>query len=441
MNLQVGSGSEPRVLIIGGGFGGLAAAKSLRKQPVNVIVIDKTNHHLFQPLLYQVATSTLSSSDIATPIRQILRNQKNATVFLGDVTSIDLRSRTFFVDNQKAPVPYDFLIFATGAEQSYFGRSEFAPFAPGLKTLADAEYLRNRVLGAFERAEEMLDPAAHPELLTFVLVGGGPSGVELASALCDIARRTLASEFRRYDPTKLRVILVQSGPRILPQFPEKLSQKAADRLKSLGVEVRTNSKVTNVDADGVLIGNEKILSKNVIWTAGVAASSLGRSLGLPSDKSGRIIVQKDCSVADYPEVFIIGDAASFITEGGKPLPGVAQVALQQGKYVGELIGRRLAKQPAPPPFRYFDKGNLAVVGPFFAVMDAFGLRWSGLPAFLVWIFVHIQFLASNLSRFRTGGEWLWMLLTNQRAGCLIVTPKQVGAPSDSKSEVREERHD
>jgi NADH dehydrogenase len=431
MAVQITSASQPHVLIIGGGFGGLSASKTLGKSEVKVSLIDKTNHNLFQPLLYQVATSTLASADIATPLRQILRDQKNATVFMGHVTSIDLATRTFAVEGEKIPVPYNYLILATGAQQSYFGHDEFAPFAPGLKSLADAEYLRNRILEAFEHAERKLEPEAHPELLTFVLVGGGPSGVELASAICDIAKRTLASEYRRYDPSKLRVILVQSGPRILPQFPEDLSTKALERLKRLGVEVRVHSRVTKVDEEGVSIGEETIASKNVIWTAGVETSALVRSLGLPSDRSGRVIVQPDCSVAGHPEVFVIGDAASFTPEKGKPLPGVAQVAIQQGAYVAKLIDRKIKREPALPPFKYFDKGSLAVVGPFYAVMDSFGMRWAGLGAFAVWIFIHLQFLASTLNRLRTGGEWLWMLVTKQRAGCLIIIPKEIKKDSEA----------
>lgn len=423
MTVQINKASEPHVLIIGGGFGGVAATKALRKVPVKISLIDKSNHHLFQPLLYQVATGILSPTDIATPLRQLFRDQKNVTVFLGEITSIDLAGRTFAVDGESIPVSYDYLVVAAGARQSYFGHDEFAAHAPALKSLSDADSIRNKILSAFEYAERKLDPSSHPELLTFVLVGGGPTGVELSAAICDLASRTLASEFRRYDPRKLRVVLVQSGPRILPQFPDQLSIKAQRRLEKLGVEVRLNSRVTGVDADGIHIGEERITSKNVIWTAGVAPNPLIKSLGLPTDKSGRIVVESDCSVSGHPEIFIIGDASSFTPPQGKPLPGVAQVALQQGAYVGGLIARKVTDKSASPPFHYFDKGNLAVIGRFYAVIDSFGRRSAGFLAFLIWAFIHIQFLPTTFSRIRTIGQWLWSTLTNQRGACLIIPAK------------------
>jgi NADH dehydrogenase len=430
MKLQIAPTDQPHVLIIGGGFGGVAAAKALAPTGAKISLIDKANHHVFQPLLYQVATSALTSTDIATPLRRIFRKQTNVTVFLGEVTSLNLQSRTFAIEGENVPFVYDYLIVATGAQQSYFGHDEFAAFAPGLKSLSDAEYLRNKILSAFENAERKLDPPAHPEMITFVLVGGGPTGVELSAAIADMARRTLASEYRRYNPTKLRVILVQSGPTILPQFPAQLSAKALRRLEDLGVEVRVNSRVTGVDAEGITIGEERIASKTVIWTAGVAANSLVQSLGLPADRGGRVTVQGDCSVASHPEVFIIGDAASFSEPGAKPLPGVAQVAIQQGAYVGHLIGRKIAGGAAPAPFRYFDKGNLAVIGPFFAVIDSFHVRSAGRLAFVIWAFIHIQFLSSVLNQLDTMSRWLWFILTNQRVGRLIIHPKREDPTSD-----------
>lgn len=416
---------------MGGGFGGVAAAKALRRAPVTITLIDKSNHHLFQPLLYQVATGILVSADVATPLRELFRNQKNVTVFQGEVTSVDLKTRSFTVDGEAIPSRYDYLVVAAGARLSYFGHDEFEPYAPGLKSLSDAEYLRNRILSAFENAERKLDPSAHPELLNFVLVGGGPTGVEMAAALCQVGKRALASEFRRYNPADLRVILVEGQSRILPQFPEELSAKALNRLKQLGVEVRLNSPVTKVDSDGVIIGEERIRSRNVFWTAGVSANPLLSSLKLPTDQRGRVVVEADCSVAHHPDLFIIGDAASFASLDGTPLPGVAQVALQQGKYVGRVISRRIAGQAAPSPFHYFDKGNLAVIGNYYAVIDSFGLRSAGFWAYWIWSYVHIAFLASTRSRFRTFIQWLWMLLTKQRASQLIIPSKSTAKLSDT----------
>jgi NADH dehydrogenase len=431
MKIQIAPVEGKHVLIVGGGFGGVAAVKALRNAPVRISLIDKSNHHLFQPLLYQVATGILVSADIATPLRELFRDQKNVTVFQGEVTSIDLKNRSFTVDGESIPRSYDYLIVAAGANLSYFGHDEFERYAPGLKSLSDAEYLRNKILSAFESAERKLDPSAHPELLNFVLVGGGPTGVEMAAAISEMGKRALASEFRRYNPADLRVILVQSQARILPQFPEELSAKALVRLQRLGVEVRLNSRVTRVDAEGVTMGKERIRSKNVFWTAGVSANPLLRSFNLPTDRSGRIVVQGDCSVADHPEVFVVGDAAAFASSDGKPLPGVAQVALQQGAYVGKVISRKIAGRPVPAPFHYFDKGNLAVIGRCYAVIDSFGMRAAGFWAYWIWSYVHIAFLASTRSRFRTFIQWLWMLSTNQRASQLIIPSKSTERLSDT----------
>jgi NADH dehydrogenase len=431
MSIQIACPAGRHVLIIGGGFGGVAAVKALRNAPVTISLIDKSNHHLFQPLLYQVATGILVSADVATPLRELFRDQKNVTVFRGEITSVDLKTRSFMVDDEPIPRSYDYLVVAAGANLSYFGHNEFERYAPGLKSLSDAEYLRNKILSAFENAERKLDPTAHPELLNFVLVGGGPTGVEMAAAICEMGKRALASEFRRYNPANLRVILVQSQARILPQFPEELSAKALIRLRQLGVEVRLNSRVTKVDAEGVTIGEERIRSKNVFWTAGVSANPLLSSFNLPTDRSGRIVVQDDCSVANHPEVFIIGDASSFVASDGKPLPGVAQVALQQGAYVGKVISRKIAGRPVPAPFHYFDKGNLAVIGRCYAVIDSFGVRAAGFWAYWIWSYVHIAFLASTRSRFRTLIQWLWMLLTNQRASQLIIPSKSTDSLSDT----------
>src|SRR6516165_6552992 len=351
----------PRVVIVGGGFGGLAAAKALRKAPVQVILIDRTNHHLFQPLLYQVATSVLSPSQISSPIRGILRKQKNATVIMGEVTGVDKEQRCVFVnsrDREHVPVHYDYLVLATGARHSYFGHNEFEKFAPGLKSLADALGIRNKVLKAFEQAEAEEDPKLHQDLLTFVLVGGGPTGVEMAAALAVLVRTTLRSDFRRIDPTKARIVLIDAGPKVLRTFAPDLSAAAQKRLEKLGVEVRLGHAVDKIDNEGVVVAGERVASKAVIWTAGVAPSPAGKWLSAETDRAGRVRVQGDLRVPGHPEIFVIGDTAS-LDQGGKPLPGVAQVAIQQGRYVGKLISCHTTGKNSVKPFRYFDKGNMA----------------------------------------------------------------------------------
>jgi NADH dehydrogenase FAD-containing subunit len=413
---------EPRIIIVGGGFGGLAAARALRKASVRVDLIDKTNHHVFQPLLYQVATSVLSPEHIAAPIRHVLRKQANATVLQGTVTGVDVGQKVCFLDGLSTPVPYDYLVLATGARHSYFGHDEYAPYAPGLKTLGDAVQLRNKILGAFEACERTLVPQDHPELLTFIIVGGGPTGVELAGAIAELARQTLETEFRRFDPASLKLILVEAGPRILPAFAERLAAAAAAKLVKLGVEVRTGAAVEKVDAEGVIVRGERIRTSNVFWAAGVRGSPAAKWLGAEADRAGRVKVLADCSVPSHPEIFVVGDTAC-LEEGGRPLPGVAQVAIQQGRYVGRLIAGRLKRQPDPPPFKYFDKGNLATVGRNFAVMEAFGVHTAGLFAKMVWAFVHIQFLVLTSSRIGTLYRWTWKLLTRQRLARLIIEPE------------------
>lgn len=377
----------PRIIIVGGGFGGLAAARELKKARARVGLIDKTNHHVFQPLLYQVATGILTPEHIAAPLRHVLCKQANTTVLKETVIGVDAEKKLCVVQGAMAgaPVslPYDYLVLATGVQHSYFGHDEYAPFAPGLKTIADADHLRNRILGAFENCECMLDPKAHPELLTFVIVGAGPTGVELAGAIAELAHLTLASEFRRFAPTSLRILLIEAAPRILPPFHESLGAAAKAKLQKLGVEVCTGAPVEKVDAEGVVLKGERIHSKNVFWAAGVKPSPAAKWLGAEADKAGRVKVLADCSVPGHPEVFVVGDTASFV-ENGKPLPGVAQVAIQQGRYVGRLIAGRLRGEPAPRPFNYFDKGNMATISRGFAVMESFGMRKSGLFAKLVW---------------------------------------------------------
>jgi NADH dehydrogenase len=423
--IEIKDSGRPRVVIVGGGFGGVRAAKALRSAAVDVAIIDRSNHHLFQPLLYQVATSTLAPHNIASPIRHIFRRQANVTVFQGEVTSVDPEKKVFSVKDAATPVRFDYLVLATGVGQTYFGHDEFAAHAPGLKSLSDAVLARNKILKAFELCERQLEPAKHPELITFVLVGAGPTGVEMAGAIAEMARNTLAEEFRRHDPRSLRVILVEAGPRILPTFPEELSRKAQARLERVGVEVKTNSPVELIDADGVVIKGERVPSRCVFWTAGVKAAPLLDALVAKADRAGRLQVGADCSVPGHPDIFVIGDASSF-TQRDKPLPGVAQVAIQQGAYVGKLIARRVAGRPSPPPFKYFDKGNMATIGRGFAILDGFGVRMAGMMASIVWGIIHIQFLALNTMRFSTILQWVTSALTNQRPARLIIETREGG---------------
>jgi NADH:quinone reductase (non-electrogenic) len=413
---------EPRIIIVGGGFGGIAAARALRKASARVLLIDKTNHHVFQPLLYQVATSVLAPENIAAPIRHVLRKQANTTVVQGTVSAVDVAKKLCFVDGAPLPLPYDYLVLAPGAHHSYFGHDEYGAYAPGLKTLGDAVQLRNKILGAFEACERTLAPQDHPELLTFIIVGGGPTGVELAGAIAELARQTLATEFRRFDPASLKLILVEAGPRILPSFAERLAAAATAKLVKLGVEVRTGAAVEKVDAEGVIVRGERIRTSNVFWAAGVKGSPAAKWLGADADRAGRVKVLADCSIPSHPEIFVVGDTA-HLEENGKPLPGVAQVAIQQGRYVGRLIAARLKGQSEPSPFKYFDKGNLATVGRNFAVMEAFGIHTAGLFAKMVWAFVHIQFLVLTSSRLGTLFRWSWKLLTRQRLSRLIIEPE------------------
>ena len=414
--------SQPRVIIVGGGFGGLAAAKALRNTPAEVILIDRINHHLFQPLLYQVATAVLSPGQIATPIRSILRNQKNVTVILGEVTGVnkDQNSVIFCnVDQENVPITYDYLILATGASHSYFGHSEFAKYAPGLKSLADAEAARNKILQAFEVAEAEVDPIRRQDLLTFVLIGAGPTGVEMAAALAVLIRITLQSEFRRIDPASARIVLVDLAPRILMPFAEDLSAAAKRRLEKLGVEVQLGHSVDSIDDDGIVVAGARIASRTVIWTAGVAPSPAGKWLNVETDHAGRVLIRNDLTIPGHPEIFAIGDTASF-AQDDKPLPGVAQVAIQQGRFAGKVIRARVTNGRPPSLFRYFDKGSMAVVGKGFAVLESHKVRVSGLPAWLAWAVVHLQFLATSSLRLAVLLQWVWTYFTGQRGSRLIV---------------------
>ena len=414
----------PTVVIVGAGFGGLSAAEELRNAPVQVVVIDRTNHHLFQPLLYQVATTSLATSQIAAPIREILRKQMNTTVVMGEVVGVDKEKKLVFANNadrKQVPIPYDYLILATGATHSYFGHNEFEKYAPGLKSLADAVGVRNKILQAFEQAEAEEDPKAHRNLLTFVLVGAGPTGVEMAAAIASLVRHSLRTQFRRIDPTSARVVLVDMANRVLGQFSEDLSEAAKQRLENLGVEVRLGHGVDHIDEEGVIVAGERIPSRTVIWTAGVAPSPAGKWLKVPTDRAGRVRIQPDLTVPGHPEIFVVGDTAT-LDQDGKPLAGVAQVAMQQGRYAGELIQRRVTGKSDPPPFRYFDKGTLAVVGLGYAVLQSGKLRIKGLLAWLAWAGVHIMFLALPGLRISVFLQWMWTLLTNQQGSRLIVGP-------------------
>lgn len=415
----------PRIIIVGGGFGGLAAAKSLRKAPAHLTLFDRNNHHLFQPLLYQVATAVLSPSQIGSPLRSILGRQWNMTVFLGEVTGVDAERRCIIADSADRPgvrVSYDYLVLAMGASHSYFGHDEFAQYAPGLKTLADAESVRNRILNAFEQAETEEDPSRHQDLLTFVLVGGGPTGVEMAAAIAALAHNTLRSEFRRVDPRSARIVLVDRHQRVLGAFSERLSAKARKRLEKLGVEVRLGNGVEHIDEDGVVVAGERINSKTVIWTAGVAPSPAGDWLGVPTDHAGRVRVSENLSVPGFPEIFVIGDTAS-LTQDGKPLPGVAQVAIQQGHYVGNLIRRQIEGKTPPRPFRYFDKGNMAVIGKGYAVVQSGKLQLAGVLAWLAWAAIHLHYLSQRSLRLSVFLQWAWSYFTGGRGSRLIVTPR------------------
>ncbi len=412
-------GNAPHVVIVGGGFGGLNAARALARRPVRVTLLDRRNYHLFQPLLYQVASAAISPADIATPLRSILRKAPNVGVLLAEAEKVELGSRRVMLDHGE--LGYDALILAAGAGHSYFGHDDWELLAPGLKTLEDALEIRRRVLLAFEAAEREPDGAERRALLTFVIVGAGPTGVELAGALAEISRETIAHDFRVIDPTQARIILLEGGPRILPSFPEPLSLKAEAALRRLGVEVRTDAKVTRITPDAVWLGGQQIRSRAVLWAAGVAASPLARSLGVPLDHSGRVLVEPDLSIPGHPAAFVIGDLAAFIHQTGQPLPGLAPVAIQQGRAVAENAWARLIGKPTRP-FHYLDRGSMATIGRAKAVAVVGRLRLSGFPAWLVWLLVHIMFLIGFRNRFIVLFEWAWAYFTYQRGARLITGP-------------------
>ena len=408
----------PRVVIIGGGFGGLNAARALKRAPVEIVLIDRANHHLFQPLLYQVATSVLPPTEIATPIRNLLRRQRNVTVLMGEVISVDMAQRLLHVAGIKRAITYDYLIVATGMHSSYFGHDEWEPYAPGLKTARDALIVRNKILSAFELAEVESDPEQRKELLTFVVVGGGPTGVEMAGALAEMAHATLADEFHRCDPRSAQIMLVDAAPRVLLPYPEKLAYKVQAKLEQIGVEVRLGHPVELIDAEGVVINGQRICSQCVIWAAGVQASPAGAWLGAETDRVGRVKVKPDLTVPDHPEIFVVGDTA-FIEENGKPLPGVAQVAIQSGKYAARVIRQRVKQEAPPPPFKYFDKGNMATVTRGYAVVDSKFLRTAGFIGKLAWAFLHILYLSAFENRIIVFFRWTWGIIANQRGARVI----------------------
>jgi NADH dehydrogenase len=408
--------ARPKVVIIGGGFGGLYAARALKHASVDVTLVDRTNHHLFQPLLYQVATATLAPTDITAPIRWLLRTQANTRVLLAEVTAIDPAARTITMDGGHT-LPYDYLIVASGSRHSYFGNPEWEKTAPGLKSIDDAIIIRQRFLLAFERAERATDEAERARLLTFVIVGGGPTGAELAGMLPLIAKRALPGEFRASDPSRARVILLEGGPRVLPTFSEPLSGHAHRELEELGVDVRTNCRVTRVERGAVWLDNEKIETETIVWAAGNESSPLGRFLGAPLDRAGRVMVEADLSVAGHQEIFVVGDLADMHTDG-KRVPGVAPAAMQSGPHAARnilrLIDGRLTK-----PFRYRNKGDLATIGRHRAIAQLPALEMWGTPAWWFWLFLHIMYLAGFRNRLSVLIEWAYSYFTYQRGARLI----------------------
>ncbi len=428
MSLSPAQPSLPRVVIVGAGFGGLTAAKALSGAPFSVTVVDRRNYHLFQPLLYQVATAGLSPADIAAPIRGILRGS-NASVHLAKVTGIDPKEQTVMTD--RGTLPYDHLIIATGARHAYFGHDEWESAAPGLKKIEDATEIRRRILIAFERAETETDETERRRLLTFVIVGGGATGVEMAGAIAELAKRALAADFRSIDPRDARIVLVEAGPRLLPAFDASLSEYAKKALEGLGAEVILNRAVTACDAFGVVVGGERIESRTVIWAAGVRASPAGKWLDAETDRAGRVIVNPDLSVPGYPNIFVIGDTALAKDENGAPLPGVGTVAKQQGKYVAKLLEYR-ARGNVVPPFRYRDPGSMATIGRSRAVAQINGLKLTGLLAWLLWSLVHVYFLIGFRSRLVVLLSWAWSYLTFER-GTRLITGSDGAAEPPAKT--------
>lgn len=411
---------KKQVVVIGGGFGGLHVARALKHAHVNVMLIDKSNHHLFQPLLYEVATAALSPGHIATPLREVLRDQENTTVVMGEVIEINKEKKTILLAN-KDTISYDYLVIAIGARHSYFGKNEWEIFAPGLKTIRDALKIREQILLSFEKAERLLALEGKQEPVNFVIIGGGPTGVEMAGSIAEIAKRTLHKNFRYIEPQKAGIYLVEALPTILPAFPQQLTESAEKMLEKLGVTVLKGQKVTEINGKGVQVGDRFIPSNNIIWAAGNQVSDLLKSLNTPLDRAGRAIVEPDLTLKDHPEVFVIGDAASATGKEGKPLPGVAPVAMQQGRYVAKLIKRGLQGKQRPP-FVYFDKGSMATIGKMKAIAMVGSFKTAGFFAWLMWAFVHILFLIGFRNRLGVAFEWMAAIFTGERGARLITHP-------------------
>jgi NADH dehydrogenase len=425
------SKTVPRVVIVGAGFGGLIAARKLATSPVQVTLIDRRNYHTFQPLLYQVATAGLSPGEIAAPIRWILRGRSNVRILMGEVEDVDVSRRVVrLVD---ADIPYDYLIVAAGASHAYFGHDEWEPFAPGLKTIEDALEIRRRVLLAFELAERQAAESGEQVQLNFVVVGGGPTGVELAGTLAEIARRALVNEFHSIDPERTRILLLEGGPRVLPAYPEDLSRSAEEQLRHLGVEVHTSAMVTGIEPAAVITSQTRLPAAVILWAAGVAASPLGKKLGAPVDRAGRVLVNPDLSLPGHPEVFVIGDLASLKDKNGNPLPGLAPVAMQQGKATAKNIERELQGKPRQN-FRYLDKGSLATIGRAAAVAQFGKVHISGFLAWLSWLFVHILFLIGFRNRIIVLIQWAWAYFTYERGARLITGSTQLPSWTELQSE-------
>ena len=424
------AGTPHHIVIVGAGFGGLEAARNLAGESVRITLIDRRNHHLFQPLLYQVATASLPTSEIAWPARSLLRRYKNVTTLLGSVVGVDAGVKTVLIEGEP-PLAFDSLILATGARHSYFGHDEWEPYAPGLKTLEDATKIRRRILSAFERAEWETDAARRAELLTFVIIGAGPTGVELAGTIAELAHDTLRGDFRNFDTRSARVILVEAGPRILAGFTEDLSAYAERALIGLGVEIKLGHAVSNCTADGIELGGAFLPARTILWAAGVAASPAAEWLGAPADRAGRVMVEPDLTVPGQRDIFVVGDTAHVVSADGKPVPGVAPAAKQEGRYVAGVIKARLKGEAAPPPFAYSNAGNLATIGKRAAIVDFGWIKLKGRIAWWTWGVAHIFFLIGLRNRLAVALNWLWIYVSGHRSARLITQGQAKSGEADA----------